>query len=234
MLKYKIYICHYPPLVDRKKYLDSILPSLNIPYEYSTKYTTYDVDYEKYFSKSKKDLEFKNSFSSIVCYNFNLTTALKALCLEHINVYNKINTENLDFGIILEDDAIFVENFHLKLQETIDNLPKENWDVIYITNGCDNRSDYLEKGRKQNPTINNFVKMAIPYAWTGGGYIIKRETAKLFKDNIYPIVFPPDFELNYLQNRFNSNVYWLEQPIIYEGSNIVSKSKHKYQSSVQR
>jgi hypothetical protein len=234
MIKYKIYICHYPPLVERKEYLDSILPNLGIEYEYSTEYTSYNNIYDNLFSIDKKDIDFKNKNSSVICNSFVFTKALRALCLEHINIYNKINNENLDFGIVLEDDAVFVDDIKNRFCQTINDLPKDPWDVIYITNGCEQREKYLELGRKKNPSINNFVRMEIPYSWTGGGYIIKKETAKLFKDNIYPIVFPPDFELNYLQKRFNSSVYWLENPIIYEGSNQISKDKYKYKSSVNR
>jgi hypothetical protein len=233
-MKYKIYVCHYPPLLERKKYLDSILPSLDTDFEYSTDYTTYDPIHDHLFSNNENDIKFKNSHSCIKCDNFIFTNALKALCLEHINIYQKINDNNLDFGIILEDDAVFVNDIAYWFHKIIDNLPKEPWDVIYLTNGCENREKYLRLGRKKNKSINNLIKMEIPYSWTAGAYIIKKETAKLFKDNISPIVFPPDFELNYLQNRFNSIVYWLENPIVYEGSNKTSGDKYRYKSSVGR
>jgi hypothetical protein len=233
MSKYKIYVCHYPPLIERKAYLDTVLPKLNIEYEYSTKYTTYNKIYNNQFSSKKEDIDFKNSQSCISSTNFILTNELKALCLEHINIYNKIQIDDIDFGIILEDDAIFVDDIEYQFNETIKNIPKP-CDIIYITNGCENRETYFKSGRKNNPAIKNFVKMEIPYSWTAGAYIIKKETAKLFKDNISPIVFPPDFELNYLQNRFNSIVYWLENPIVYEGSNKISGDKYKYKSSVNR
>jgi hypothetical protein len=231
--KYKIYVCHYPPLTARKKYLDSVLPTLEVDYEYSTEYTTYNPEYDHLFSSKKEDFDFKNSFSPTPCNDFKFTNALRALCLEHINIYKKIEDENLDFGIVLEDDAVFVDNIKDRLNETILNLP-ENWDVIYLTNGCENRSGSFQHGRGNNPTINNFVKMDIPYSWTGGAYIIKKEIAKLYRKHIRPVVFPPDFELNYLQGRFKSNVYWLEDPIVYEGSNPVSGNLYKYGSSVNR
>lgn len=232
--KYKLYVCHYPPLTTRKMYLDSVLPTLGIDYEYSMDYTTYDSAYDNFFSSKKEDLDFKNLYSTVTCTNFIFTNALKALCLEHVNIYKKIEDEDLDFGIVLEDDAVFVDNIAERLRETISNLPEDNWDVIYLTNGCENRKNFLQSGRGTNPTINNFVKLNIPYSWTGGAYIIKKETAKLFRNNIRPIVFPPDFELNYLQGRFKSVVYWLEDPIVYEGSNPVSGDLYKYGSSVNR
>jgi GR25 family glycosyltransferase involved in LPS biosynthesis len=154
--------------------------------------------------------------------------------MEHINIYKKINDEELDFGIILEDDAVFVDDIEIKFQDMLNNLPSM-WDVIYFTNGCETRDMYLQQNRDTTvPVINNFVKMKVPQSWTGGAYIIKRNTAALFKENIRPIIFPPDYELNYLQSRFNSIVYWLEEPIVYEGSSTYSGKYFRYPSSVNR
>lgn len=233
-MKYKIYVCHYPPLTERKQYLDTVLPTLGIDYEYSTEYTTYDPKYDNLFSSKQQDIDLRNKYSHVKCYDFKFTNALKALCLEHVNIYKKIETEGLDFAIILEDDAVFVDNIKDRLKETIDNLPDDDWDVIYLTNGCAGRESHLRTGRGDNITVNNFVKMDIPGSWTAGGYIIKKDVAKLYRKNIRPIVWPPDYELNYLQARFKSNVYWLEDPIIYEGSNGVSGDLHRYKSSVGR
>jgi GR25 family glycosyltransferase involved in LPS biosynthesis len=233
-MKTKIFICHYPPLSERKNYLDTILPKLKVPYEYSTMFTTYDPSIEKYFSIDEKDFKFKNEFTPVKCWRSTLTNGLKALCMEHINIYKKINDEELDFGIILEDDAVFVDDIEIKFQDMLNNLPSM-WDVIYFTNGCETRDMYLQQNRDTTvPVINNFVKMKVPQSWTGGAYIIKRNTAALFKENIRPIIFPPDYELNYLQSRFNSIVYWLEEPIVYEGSSTYSGKYFRYPSSVNR
>lgn len=230
MKKYKIYICHYPPLTERKKYLDTVIPYLNIDFEYSTDYTSYKPTHENFFSKEHNDLVYKNNLSCVKCYDFNLTPALKALCLEHVNIYNKIINENIDYGIIFEDDAIFVDDIKSKIHETLKHIPNDA-DVIYMTNGCGGREIYLNNNAN---SVNNFIKMSVPYSWTAGAYIIKKETAQLFRDNIMPLVFPPDFELNYLQNRFQSTVYWLKTPIVYEGSNPVSGDLFRYNSSVNR
>ena len=76
--------------------------------------------------------------------------------------------------------------------------------------------------------------MNIPFSWTGGAYFINKHTAQLFYENILPITFPMDFELNYLQNKLKSKVYWLETPIVFEGSNPVSGSLYRYTSSLGR
>ena len=232
-MNYKIYICHYPPLIERKQYLDSILPTLDIPYEYSTDYTTYTPEHEKYFSNDIKILNYKNEISASKNNTFTLTKAGKALCLEHYNIYKKIIQEKIDFGIILEDDAIFVENIKEKLHNTIKNIPNDS-DIIHMSNGCGDRENCLQLGRSNLPVVNNFVKMSIPFSWTGGAYIINNKTAELFYKNVLPFVFPMDFELTFLQSLLKSCVYWLETPIIFEGSNSISGEFYKYQSTAGR
>lgn len=232
MHKFKIFIVHYKPLKERKEYIDSFLSNTSLPYEYSTKFTRDNID-ESFFSDNIDDINRKNSITTtpVPPDHLNITKPIKANMLEHLEIYRKIIKEDLDYALVLEDDAVFIDNFIEKLTETINYFP-EDWDTIYATNGCENRPDLI--------TDRNFVKKDIFYkslnrwSWTGGAYFIKQKTAKLFLENIKPIVYPPDYELTYLQNLLNSNVYWLGDPIIYEGSNPVSGKYCRYNSSVER
>lgn len=231
-MKFKIFIVHYKPLKDRKEYIDSFLSKTNLPFEYSTEVTRDNINHS-YFSTNYSDIERKNAHTTtpVTPGDYNPTKPIMANTLEHLVIYKKIIKENLDFGLVLEDDAVFVDDFESKLEEIVNNLPKE-WDTIFATNGCENRpdiknsDDFIEEGL--------FYESLEKKSWTGGAYFIKKDTAKLFLDNIRPIVYPPDFELTYLQNYLDKKVYWLGDPIIYEGSNPISGKYYKYGSSVER
>lgn len=234
----RIFVCHYHALTERKAYLDTVLSTLDISHEYSMSFSRDNLkEYEHCFSMDEKIIDEKCKYMVAKCTKADLgngcSNPIKALCLEHVKIYNSIVKENLDFGIILEDDAVFVDNFNERLKTTIDNLP-EDWDVVFLTNGCEGRAHYLAWGREGNPTINNFVKMSKKLSWTGGAYMVRKNAAEKFAKHIFPIVYPPDYELNYLLNFCNCNTYWLEDPIIYEGSNPVSGHMYKYGSSVCR
>lgn len=237
MNKAKIFICHYHKLEERKKYLDSILPTLDVPHEYSMFYTRENISqYEDKFSMDDDVINHKMHYMINKCGKKDLGAGIqapvKALCLEHVRAYNKIVEEDVEVGIILEDDAVFIDNINEKLNQTIQNLPQD-WDAVFLTNGCEGRPHHLNWGRQGNPSINNFVKMGIKTSWTAGAYMVRKEIAKKFAENIFPIVYPPDWEMNFLLPFLNCNTYWLEDPIVYEGSNPVSGKYFKYPSSVR-
>lgn len=228
MSKFEIFVIHYEPLVERRQYLESVLPNTDIPYTISTKYTRDNID-ESCFCEDGTTIDKKNKITTtpVPPADFTLTPPIKANGLEHVHIYNTIVEKNLDFAIVLEDDAILVENFTDRLNNILNTLP-EDWDVIYLSNGCQGRPILTKNGNSE------FVISEKRQSWTASGYMLNKESARLFVDNIQPIVYPPDFELTYLQNLLKSNVYWLYDPIVYEGSNPISGKYYKYNSSVER
>lgn len=226
--KVKIYICHYPPLKDRKQYLDTALPELDIPYEFFNHFNRDNVhNYKEHFSTDIEVLNFKNSKVAHKCNEPLTSPSIMATTLEHIRIYNAIQKSRYEYHLVLEDDAILSSNFKEKLLNTIDNLPAD-WDIVYVSSGCENRPKITSIDG------SNFAKIETKNSWTANGYLIKKETAKKFIDNIRPIIMPIDFELNYLQNSLNMNVYWLVDSIVYEGSNPISGPNYKYNTSQVR
>ena len=223
--KIQIYICHYPPLTDRKKYLDTILPELNIPYEFFNFYNRENINlYEEYFSTDQKVLDFKNSVIPQKVSEPLISPSIKATNLEHVRIYNAILEKECEYHLVLEDDAVLCSNFKNELLHTIKNLPSD-WDIIYVSSGCG--------GRPQVSGIDgsNFAKIESKISWTSNGYLIKKETAKKFIENIQPMILPIDFEQTFLQNFLNLNVYWLVKPIVYEGSNPAAGEHYNYSTS---
>jgi GR25 family glycosyltransferase involved in LPS biosynthesis len=221
MKKIKICVCHYPPLEDRKKYLDSVLPTLQIPFEFYSKFNRENInDYANLFSQDPVILSQRGWSGNPP----NMSPSIKATTLEHAKIYEDILEQNYDYFAILEDDAVLTDDFKNKFFNIIDNLPND-WDVLHFSNGCGGRPHL-----KCNDGTN-LVKMECKRSWTASGYLITKKTAKKFLDCIYPIVLPIDFELNFIQKHLNMNVFWAVDPLVFEGSNPVAGKHHKYGSS---
>ena len=220
--KIKIYICHYSSLIDRKKYLDSVIPLLEIPFEFCSKFDRENIkEYDHVFSDNREIL-FKRGWSNNDLPN--MSPSIKATTLEHAKIYEKILNENYEYSLILEDDAILIDDFKNKILKTINDLAKD-WDVVHFSNGCGGRPHL------KCTDDTNLVKMECRRSWTASGYLINQNTAQKYLDNIYPIVLPIDFELNYIQKELQMNVYWAANPLVFEGSNPSAGANHKYGSS---
>lgn len=79
----------------------------------------------------------------------------------HIKILENIVAENLTNTIILEDDAIFCEDFIHQLNGLYDHIP-EDWDQFYIggqhLNGPININNLVNKGTNINRTHGYIIK----------------------------------------------------------------------------
>lgn len=223
-MKTKIYICHYPPLLDRKKHLDEVLPGLEIPFIFCSNFNRENISkYENLFSSTKENL-YKKGWTHPQAPQ--MTASIKATTLEHAKIYEQILQEedpNTHF-IVLEDDAVIPQNFKQELQHVINNLPPD-WDIVHFSSGCGGRQQFTD----HNGT--NLVFKQDRTSWTANGYLLNQNTAQKLVEHIYPICLPIDFELNFIQNYLQMNVYWTVTPLVYEGSNPAAGSYYKYTTS---
>ena len=220
-MKVKVYICHYPPLSDRKAYLDTVLPTLGIPFQFFNSFNRDNIsNYKHFFTDDIKTLQSKGWNSTPP----NMSPSIKATTLEHLKIYENIYFSNDDYSIVLEDDAILVKNFKERILKLISVLPPD-WDIVHFSKGCEGRPQI------QCNDNTNLVKMESRNSWTASGYLIKKNTARLLHKNMLPIALPIDFELNYIQNLLKMNVYWAADPLVYEGSNPAAGEYYKYVTS---
>ena len=105
----KIFITHYTPLTHRKNNIIKLLEKSNITdYEFIE---TYDREL-----LNKTDIE---KFSQIKISEISLF-------LKHIEIFKK---EIDDIVVILEDDAILVDNFKDKLENYLNISKSIEWDI---------------------------------------------------------------------------------------------------------
>jgi GR25 family glycosyltransferase involved in LPS biosynthesis len=199
----KIYIIHYEPLIERKQYLDSVLPLLNIDYEYV-------------LMNSKTDAEVLANLDDIYFYDEALWKKMNlneiGVSVFHLNVYKKILQENHKLCLILEDDAVLTNDF----LDSLNKLKSEivDFDLVFLSTCCNLTS---------TPPLNKKISPSTTTRCTAG-YLIYSECISKILASSKKFFLPIDWHLNYLQPICNLTFGWCEPPIITQGSETVYKS----------
>jgi len=203
-LDIKIFIIHYEKLHQRKEFIIKQLEREQIiDYEFIT------IDRDEL---TNTDIElFENGFSKPLIARF----------LSHIYAYKQIETNNYNYNLILEDDAILCTNFYGKLQLYLEQLPYD-YDAVFIGDGCDidehhkNKLDQKEDTNIYNYNGKNKCKCTDSYLISNkcANKIIQRFDS--VKNKIKKINEPIDYFLN---NAFESlNVFWCEPTLVKQGT----------------
>jgi GR25 family glycosyltransferase involved in LPS biosynthesis len=156
----------------------------------------------------------------------NLNTSEISLFLHQIECYKRIVDSNLGYGVVLEDDVIFGEDFKNNLEKYINELP-ENWDMLFFGEGhgvhipvyrlVDNKNVYLksvELNNKVPGSVNGATRCA-------DSYIISNKCCKKILScfsKIQLIKHPFDHFLNKICYYNNLNVFWSEPTITVQGT----------------
>lgn len=226
----KIYIIHYKKLVDRKQYLSNKLQDLN--YEFVEHLDRDNFEMNDIFYGKNEKLWYERIEG---LYNFgfqnpkyrDLQTSEICNALSHLYAIEKTIIENLDFSIILEDDAILDENFIKNMEYTLKNIP-DNFDFVFFGSAFTMQGLDDATNSRSIKICDKLYKKEHGTARTVDGYIISNKACKLLKEKIKEIVLPFDFELNFFLKEYNMNVYWHEPGFIQQGS-----STGAYRSSIR-
>lgn len=136
--------------------------------------------------------------------------------LSHIYLYQKMVDENIDLAIILEDDAMFVDDAGDRILELLEGLPQD-WDLVQMIYEC---KDYSTV----SPGIVRFrSKNCIPVS--SAGYLINYSGAKKLLDEGYPIRYPADSYIG-RSPRWSTNVYGAS-PLLVKINNIFPSDIYK-------
>lgn len=117
--------------------------------------------------------------------NRKLTLGEIGCSLSHYNIYKTILKNKDEYAIILEDDAILVDNFYDKINTIINNLKNiEDWDMLYLGRKKIDDKEEIE-------VYENIYESSYSY-WCIGYIVNKRFCEKVTSDkgflrNIIPI-----------------------------------------------
>lgn len=142
------------------------------------------------------------------CFNKHLRQSEKSLALKHYESLRLISTMDIDYGLVIEDDCVFCNNFYKKLEDKMKEFPLD-WD-IYISNSKPNPGFRTKGGFK---TIKNTKKINIknhPASLFGISYLITKNAAKQIVEEIEnkKIYLPIDHEYNWIFYKLKLKVIW--------------------------
>jgi GR25 family glycosyltransferase involved in LPS biosynthesis len=211
----KIYIVHYTKLVERKFYLDGFFRKNGLKAEY-----IYQYDKEKLTEEIKKEY-YRNdekSYEATIskAYGekkapFRVINDSEISCtIKHYHAIKKIADECKDYGLLLEDDVIFKENFVDLFNEYLEKTPKD-WDAIFMGSCCNLKPENIEDNKIA------YLKNH-PASKCGDAIVFKTELAKKITNTMKPFNTISDWEYSYQFFLHDAKVYWWEPSLIYQGS----------------
>ena len=203
MIIEKMYIIHYRYLENRKKYLDEILNKLSIPYEFIIN----DKDSDDY---KIKNIDKYYKYDSNV-FNRRLSTPEICVTISHFDVYQKILNDDLENVMVVEDDAIFTDNFLDNLKKITDEL--NDFDICFISECCNLHIDNIDDRYVYESDMSRCTS----------GYILNRRNLKHII-NTLPFQYPIDWHLNTVNDKIKLKYFWSEPCIVLQGSESIYKS----------
>jgi GR25 family glycosyltransferase involved in LPS biosynthesis len=213
----KIFVIHYTKNTDRKKFLSKMFKKENIEnpiwiVEYDREQVLYE-DYRNAFNVTETVFNHRQP-AQFPWGLHKLKSEEVSVALKHKLALEYSISLDEEYYLILEDDIILEENFLQKLNNYMNEIPKD-WDVAFIGQAVDKRisSEELIDGVY-------WYKKEWPADKCADSYLIKKSAAyKILSGmNNHGICFPIDHELSYWFRTFKMNVYWLEPPITAQGS----------------
>jgi glycosyl transferase family 25 len=224
----KVYICHYEVLTERKKYLDENLIKYFEDVEFIHGISREEIPQEKYSKFSNTEESLQERLKYIDCpkhYDIFLDSekAVMANFLTHIEIWEKIIENNDDYALVLEDDAIIVDNFEILWKKLINEM-EDNFDIIYLHAGCG--FNIINKLNKV-PSDKIWYDCDLKESRTCCSYLISKNFCKKLLENLSPIFLGVDHELNYLQKKLNASVYWSYPELFNEGSTSIYGSSYR-------
>lgn len=205
----KTYVIHYTPFVKRKLFMEQQLKKYGIGAEYITDYDKEDL--------TENDLL---KFETKLPY---LTLPAISVCCKHIQSWRKVANENLDYALILEDDAIFCDDFDVKSNEYLMELPND-FDMLFIGTCCNLhiRKWELREGQHIYLKSNNPRRGCAGASRCADSYLVSKKCVhaiiKYIDTDSYIVNNTIDHWLNDIMRDLNLKVYWAEPPIVSQGS----------------
>ena len=217
LAKIRTYVLHYTKLTGRRNYMEQLVAALKLDATWITELDQeemYGDILERYHKPSKVDWNKKVGalwdLSQHPCRS--LTPAEISLTAKHVEAMRRISEDDNDFGLILEDDVLLVNDFRNLLNQYYSETPA-NWDVIFIGNGYGIHvpQDRIEEGKT--------VYLADhPASRCTEAMLVKKTAAKKLYDSMKPFTLVCDWEYGWQFYHLGLDVYWFEPSLITQAS----------------
>jgi len=144
----------------------------------------------------------------------NLSIAQKSCAMKHVCALEKVAASDSAFSLILEDDALFLDDFEVGVQRALDQsgqFPGNK--VIFIGSGG---NFYTPKSQRRE---GQYLYIGTRDRFTDS-YIIDSATAQRRLDWIaeHKISKPIDSQFRFIDRELGITMLWLEDPVVEQGS----------------
>lgn len=211
------YVIHYTKHTERKKFLLNQFKKEKINPTFVENYDKENISYETAYNNFKMNIwEYqKRSPTGFSPYLFPLKPAEISLCLKMKESFRLfLSQSEKDFMFLMEDDVILCENFIETLNFYLRSLP-DDWSAAFLGQGGGKR---IDKNLLKNGI--NWYKKDHPADRCTDSILFTRKTVEKIYQGITSrrISFPLDHEFSYWFRVCDMKVYWLEPPIVAQGS----------------
>jgi len=153
--------------------------------------------------------------------------------MAHIKAWKTFLKSGEKYGLILEDDAIFENNFKERLDLILNNTPKD-FDILYLgCFGCNNSINFTSIAlfnvgilNLNTNTVNDYVNKPL-VALALHGYVLSRKGAKKLIQYIEGTIYTHlDFHIHTLACNNLINTYVANELIVYQTSTDETQSSN--------
>ena len=211
---FKIYVINLKRETKRKENIINELRKQNI-----VDFEVIDAIDGEVIKKSELDLLISKSNKFINPINTFMNAPEICCALSHIKVYKKFIETNMDYALIFEDDAIFLNNFSEKLKKFILKNFKYEKQIMLLT-------ELWQFFKKPLDIEDEYEIVDVRNAVLTHAYFINREAAKSLISFNYPVKTMPD---NFL-------IFSIYCDIKITGLNpfLLKQDKKKFKSAIPR
>lgn len=193
---------------DKKKRMEDELKKHGLSAEFIDAIVGYNIDIDKMVSNNLINNKINRPMrrGEIGCY------------LSHIKSWESFLKSNYKYALILEDDAVFLNDFKNKLNDLMEEIDFP-FDIIYLNDNCEHHfGDKCLYGVQKSKNL--FKPGTVGYGLYG--YLLSREGAKKLIDIALPIEMPIDDKTMRMYEDGELIGYKLIEPYIFVASIIDS------------
>ena len=209
-----VYVVHGEHLSERRERLEPELAANGVEAEWVTDPAAGALSPElvrRYYRASRRLWRKRTAATMRIPFR-TLAPREIAVTISHVEIYRRLAEAGHEWALILEDDAVLEPGFADRFDEYFGALPGDA-DLVFIGSCCGLRMDDVEPGR-------HFYRKGTPATKCSDSYLVRRGAARALLETITPFVLTIDWELNYHLDRRDLVVYWLEPPLVAQGSEL--------------
>ena len=187
------YMCHYQKLTERRSYVEKVV------YKYKIQ-LNWILDYDKeVIDELELAKKFPNLFSDK--NGQKLSRAEISLVMKHYTAFQDVLKNTHQNVVVFEDDIILCDDFDIKLNRYINQLP-DNYDILWIGTCCNLHVT------QSDPNLNVYLHRH--GSRCTHAYVISYQGCKKLVDYFHTIYQPIDWFFNTAVKELNMNNYWAE------------------------